>query len=79
MKKQLTRSRDQKWVAGICGGIARYTGVDVNLIRLLTVVLTLIGVGTVVVVYVVAWFLMPLDDTFNGPPASPAPPAPPSA
>ncbi len=78
MKKQLTRSRDQKWIAGICGGIARSTGVDVNLIRLLTVVLTLVGVGTVVVVYVVAWFLMPLDDV-SGPPASPAPPAPPYA
>lgn len=78
MKKRLTRSTDEKWIAGICGGIAEYTGVDANLIRLLAVVLTVVGVGTVVVVYIVAWFVMPQDD-FSGPPASPAPPAPPSA
>lgn len=78
MKKQLTRSTDQKWIAGVCGGIAEYTGVDANLIRLVAVVLTVVGVGTVLVVYLVAWFLMPTDD-FSGPPASHAPPAPPSA
>lgn len=78
MNKQLTRSTDQKWIAGICGGIAEYTGIDANLIRLVAVVLTVVGVGTVVVVYIVAWFLMPKGD-FSGPSASPAPPAPPSA
>lgn len=78
MNKKLTRSTDDKWIAGVCGGLARYTGVDANLIRLVTAVLTIVGVGTVLVLYVVAWFLMPRED-LSGPPASWQAPGPPSA
>ena len=63
MSKQLTRSRDGRWVSGVCGGIAQYTGIDANLIRLAVVVLTIIGFGSVLVAYVVAWLLMPQDVT----------------
>lgn len=57
--KKLTRSRDDKWVGGVCGGIAAYTGLDANLIRLLVAVLTVLGFGSLIVAYVVAWILMP--------------------
>ena len=43
--KKLTRNRDDKWVGGVCGGIATYTGVDANLIRLIVVVAPLPGAG----------------------------------
>ena len=57
--KKLTRSRDDKWVGGVCGGIAAYTGLDANLIRILVAVFSILGFGTVIVAYVVAWILMP--------------------
>ena len=45
--KRLLRSSTDKWLGGVCGGLAQYTGVDVNLVRLITVVLVIVGVGTV--------------------------------
>lgn len=56
--KKLTRSRN-KMLGGVCAGIADYTGTDVNIIRLITVILAVVGFGSVVIVYVVAWFLLP--------------------
>ena len=58
---RLMRSRDDKWVAGVCGGVARYTGVDSNLIRLVVVLGTIFGFGSLLVAYVVAWILMPQE------------------
>ena len=57
--KKLERSTDQKWVAGVCGGIADYTGADVNVVRLLVVVATLLGAGSLILVYVAAWIIVP--------------------
>ena len=57
--RRLTRSRDDKVIGGVCGGIAEYTGMDVTLIRLLTVVGVVFGFGSVAVAYIVAWILLP--------------------
>ncbi len=57
--KKLTRSRDDKWLGGVCGGLSDYTGIDANLIRLVVVVCTLLGAGSLIIAYIVAWVLMP--------------------
>src|SRR6478735_9874800 len=57
--RQFTRSDSQKMLAGVCGGIAEYFSVDVNLVRLLTVVATLVTGGTAALVYLAARMLMP--------------------
>ena len=36
--KKLTRNRDDKWLGGVCAGIADYTGIDANLVRLIVAV-----------------------------------------
>lgn len=56
--KKLTRSED-RWIAGICAGVADYLGLDVTLVRLLAVVGTILGLGSLVLVYLVAWVLVP--------------------
>jgi len=56
--KKLTRSRSDRMIAGVCGGFAAYLGVDVNIIRLALVALTLLG-GTGVVLYLIAWLIVP--------------------
>jgi phage shock protein C len=57
--KKLTRSRDDRWVAGVCGGVADYTGVDVTIIRVGLVICTILGAGSLVIGYVAAWILIP--------------------
>ncbi len=57
--KRLVRSRDDRWIAGVCGGVARYAGIDANLVRLLVVLGTILGFGSLILVYVVAWIVMP--------------------
>lgn len=59
--KRLVRSREDRWVAGVCGGVANYLGVDSNLVRLVVVLGTIFGFGSLLVAYVVAWILMPED------------------
>lgn len=57
--KKLTRHPDDKWLGGVCGGLADYTGIDPNLVRLIVVVCTLLGAGSLILAYIVAWVLMP--------------------
>ena len=58
MKKKLYRSKKDKMIAGVCGGIAEYFDVDSTLVRLLTVIFVLLG-GAGVVVYIIAWIIIP--------------------
>lgn len=63
MGKHLYRSTINRWVSGVCGGIAEYTGVPALLIRLLWVALSLVAlpasflIGTLF--YIAACFLLP--------------------
>jgi len=61
----LRRSTDDKVLGGVCGGIARYLGVDAVLIRLLAVVLTIVSGGAGLIAYLVAWIVIPKDRTDN--------------
>ncbi|QJY46200.1 PspC domain-containing protein [Pseudonocardia broussonetiae] len=56
---RLTRSRDDRMVAGVCGGTARALGVDPALVRLGLVLLTVFGAGAGAIAYVAAWILLP--------------------
>jgi phage shock protein C len=58
---RLARSRDQRVVAGVCGGIARAVNLDPLVVRLITVGLVVAGVGIIVPAYLVAMFAMPLE------------------
>ena len=53
------RSRRGKMIAGVCAGLAHQFGVSVTALRLAAVVLTLLGFGWGVIVYVVLWVIMP--------------------
>jgi phage shock protein PspC (stress-responsive transcriptional regulator) len=58
--RQLRRSADDKMLAGVAGGIARYLDADVTLVRLVIAALALLnGVG--LALYIAAWLLIPLD------------------
>lgn len=57
--RRLARRTDDKWIAGVCSGVAAYLDVDVTVVRLLTLLGAIFGLGSIVVVYVVLWAVMP--------------------
>ena len=57
--KRLYRSRTDRILGGVCGGLSAYFDIDANLIRILWVVLILLSIGFGVIVYIVAWILIP--------------------
>jgi phage shock protein PspC (stress-responsive transcriptional regulator) len=57
--RRLVRRTDDRMIAGVCSGIADYTGIDVTVVRLAAVVGAVLGFGSLIVAYVVAWLLMP--------------------
>jgi phage shock protein C len=62
--KNLYRSAANYKIAGVCGGIAEYLGIDATLIRLVWIFATFFG-GSGIIAYVVAWLVMPLKEN-NG-------------
>lgn len=57
---RLRRSRDDRWIGGVCGGLARATGVESWIWRLLVAVLFVFG-GTGLVIYLLLWIFVPAE------------------
>ena len=55
---RLVRPRNDRWIAGVCSGIARRFGWSPNVVRLVFVVSTLLP-GPQFVVYLLAWLFIP--------------------
>jgi phage shock protein C len=56
--RKLYRSRTDRKVAGVCGGLAQYFGVDATAIRVLFVALAVMG-GSGLIIYLVMWAIVP--------------------
>ena len=59
--KRLYRTREGRVVAGVCVGLAAYFGIDPTLVRLAFALFTIFG-GAGVLLYLVAWIVIPEDD-----------------
>lgn len=57
---QLYRPRDDRWIAGVCSGLARRVGMSSGVMRLIFVVSCLLP-GPQFIVYLVLWALMPSE------------------
>ncbi|GAA3026593.1 PspC domain-containing protein [Actinokineospora globicatena] len=57
--RKFRRSRSDRMVAGVCGGIAKAIGVDAPIVRIGLVAATLLGFGTGAVIYLACWILLP--------------------
>lgn len=58
-RKRLMRSSDGM-IAGVCGGVAEFFGLDVSLVRIATLLLILFG-GLSIWVYVILWLIVPRE------------------
>ena len=59
MDKKLYRSRNQKMLAGVCGGVAEYFNIDVTLVRLIWAVAAMPSFGGALFIYIVAAIVVP--------------------
>ena len=59
MEKKLKLSTDKK-IAGVCGGVAKYFGIDPTIVRVIWLLLAL-AYGFGVLAYLICWFLFPKE------------------
>ena len=58
--QKLYRSRDERMIAGVCGGLAAHFRVDPTLIRLITILFLFLG-GSALLAYGILWIIVPLE------------------
>ena len=61
MEKKLYRSKDDRMIWGICGGIGKHYNTDPTIIRIIWVVLTLLFFGLGFWIYIILRFVIPLE------------------
>lgn len=60
-RRRLTRSRSDRWLAGVAGGLGEYLGVDALLVRIAFVLLAIVSGGVAILFYILAAFIIPDD------------------
>jgi phage shock protein C len=65
--EKLYRSRTNRQVAGVCGGLAKRFNVDVTLVRVLFILLGIFG-GSGIVLYIAMWIIVPKEPPVGGAP-----------
>lgn len=60
---RLRRSKSDRMIAGVVGGLARYFGFDPTMARVLYVILSVVSVAFPgLLVYIILWIIMPEED-----------------
>jgi len=59
-RKKLYRSRDDRWLVGVCGGIGDYFDIDSTVVRVIFVLASFI-LGGGLWIYLILWIIMPLN------------------
>ncbi|MBD9111806.1 PspC domain-containing protein [Bacteroides nordii] len=58
-ERKLTRSRSDRMLAGVCGGLAQFFGLDASLVRIVYAILTIFTAFAGVPVYILMWIIIP--------------------
>jgi len=58
--KRLTRSRNDKMLAGVCGGVANHMNIDPTIVRLIFVLAVFLGFAGVLA-YLIMWIVVPKE------------------
>lgn len=60
MEKKLKRTNNDKMIAGVCGGLAKYLGWDTDKLRIVYVLVSILSAAFPgLLVYLILWFIMP--------------------
>ena len=60
-KKKLYKSRKNKMIGGVCGGLAEYFNMDPTIVRIIEAILCILK-GAGLIIYLIAVIVMPYDD-----------------
>jgi phage shock protein C len=69
-ERRLLRSSDDRVIAGVCGGLGKYLGVDSVLVRIAAILLVFAG-GAGIVLYIIGWIAIP-DEEAEAPDEAPS-------
>ena len=59
----LSRNTNDRWIAGVCGGLARWLGWNADLVRLLYFLISIFSAAFPgLIVYVILWIVMPVEE-----------------
>jgi len=61
-RKKLYRTNKNRYIAGVCSGIADYFDIDVSLVRIIFIIVTLFSSGIPVLLYLALSFILPYRD-----------------
>lgn len=64
MEKKLYRSRTDKKIAGVCGGMAKYLNIDNTVVRLIWAIVGLCTVGTALLAYLICALIIPEEPEY---------------
>ena len=57
--KRLLKSSSNRMISGVCGGIGEFFGIDPTVIRLIWAILTFCGLGSGILIYIIAAVVIP--------------------
>jgi len=64
-QKQLKRSLNDRMLAGVCGGLAQYLGLDPSLVRIVYAILTVFTAFAGVIIYILMWIIVPEEKSID--------------
>jgi phage shock protein C len=64
--KRLYRSKKDRILGGVCAGLGEHLDVDPTVIRLIWAVVSVLSVGTGIVIYILAWIIIPEEGSLDG-------------
>ncbi|MBO4984046.1 MAG: PspC domain-containing protein [Bacteroides sp.] len=62
-RRKLYRNPDDKILGGVIGGLSVYLGLDATILRLLLLVILVCGYGTLAIIYLICWLIIPEAQT----------------
>lgn len=74
--KRLYRSRNNRMVSGVCGGLGEFFNIDATVVRLIFVLGTVFGLGSLLIAYIVLMIVVPEEPGAYSVTTSPASPPP---
>lgn len=61
MSKKLTKSKTDRKLAGVCGGLATYFNIDATIVRVVFALGAILGFGSLFLIYAVLWLVLPAE------------------
>ena len=59
---RLYRSKKERILGGVCAGLGKHLDVDPTVIRLIWAVVSVLSIGTGIIIYILAWIIIPEED-----------------